>query len=129
MVSSKSSSEWPSPEAVLELRLKPNDAGASTVREYLAALLEALWQEGESFSGKRPFGNSGWQHDLLAPLIEAKFVRGTTDDDGYIESMPQISQAEASFIIVNAIRSMAGNKQQQANEPASASHGENPGRS
>lgn len=123
-----SSSEWPSPEAVLGLRLKPNDAGASTVREYLAALLEVLWQEGESFSGKRPFGNSDWQDDLLVPLIEAKFVRGTLDDDGYIGSMPQISRAEASFIIVTAIRSMAGDKQQQADEPTSASHGENPSR-
>ena len=36
-----------------------NDADAENIGEYLKALLSAVWHEGESFSGKRPFGNSG----------------------------------------------------------------------
>ena len=57
----------------LSLSLPENDAEAATVRDYLLELLHAVLVEEESFSGKRPFGNSGWQHDLLGPLGEAGF--------------------------------------------------------
>jgi hypothetical protein len=50
---------------ILALPMGPNDADAENVREYLKALLTELWREGESFSGKRPFGNSGWERELL----------------------------------------------------------------
>lgn len=50
--------------AVLEMPMPPNDAEAPTVGAFLIALLEKLWDEGEAFSGKRPFGNSGWEYDL-----------------------------------------------------------------
>lgn len=49
-------------------RLADNDAGAKTPREYFRKLLKALWEEGDSFSGKRPFGNSGWDSDLFDAL-------------------------------------------------------------
>lgn len=66
---------------VLGLPMDPaNDARAGTVREYLAGLLQALWTEGEGFSGKRPLGNSDWQYDLYAPLINGGLVTG--DDEG-----------------------------------------------
>jgi len=55
-------------EDVLSLQMPSNDADADTVREYLKALLTALWDEGESFSGKRPLGNSGWEFDLLEAI-------------------------------------------------------------
>ena len=32
-----------------------------TVKDYLKTLLHTLWDEEDGFSGKRPFGNSGWQ--------------------------------------------------------------------
>lgn len=68
------------PEEVLALRLPPNDADAATVRDYLKALLLVVWREGESFSGKRPFGNSGWDNDLLDALPESATVgRDATD--------------------------------------------------
>ncbi len=57
-----------------------------TVREYLKELLITLWDEGESFSGKRPFGNSGWQYDLYTALIKGGAITGTLDEDGYIAS-------------------------------------------
>lgn len=59
-----------------------NDAGAATVRGYLIALLAELWREEEGFSGKRPFGNSGWQYDVYVPMVRAGLVAGTFDEDG-----------------------------------------------
>jgi hypothetical protein len=64
-----------------------NDAGAATIREYLIQLLTVLWRENEGFSGKRPFGNSGWDYDLYGPLIEAGLISGRLDEDGFIEDV------------------------------------------
>lgn len=69
---------------VLALPMGENDAGAATVRDYLKALLSTLWDDGEGFSGKRPFGNSGWESELYAALVSAGAVEGTVDD-GYLE--------------------------------------------
>lgn len=62
---------------VAAIPLPPNseaasESGASTVGGYLIALLRQLWQEEEGFSGKRPFGNSGWTWDLYA--VVGQFV-------------------------------------------------------
>jgi hypothetical protein len=58
----------------------PSDIGEGmTVREYLAALLITLLEEGESFSGKRPFGNSGWEENLVIPAIECGALKGEID--------------------------------------------------
>jgi hypothetical protein len=64
----------------LNLRMPDDcDAGANiTVRDYLFELLIAVWDEGESFSGKRPFGNSGWEYDLYAPLIQAGLSKASS---------------------------------------------------
>ena len=43
-----------------------NDIGAKTIGEYFEKLLLTLWDEQEDFSGKRPFGNSGWEYDVYA---------------------------------------------------------------
>ncbi len=58
-------------DKVLNFALDPqqNDAGASTVRGYIVALAAAVWAEEEGFSGKRPFGNSGWKHEVLEPML------------------------------------------------------------
>ena len=58
-----------------------HDSGATTIGGYLVALLAALWDEGECFSPKRPFGNSGWERDLATPLEAAGYV-SIVDDDG-----------------------------------------------
>ena len=47
---------------ILDLAMRENDADAKTIRGYLGKILEKVWAEGESFSGKRPFGNSGNGH-------------------------------------------------------------------
>jgi hypothetical protein len=68
---------------VLALPMQPNDADAATIRDYLIALLLGVWREQEGFSGKRPFGNSGWPTDLMIPLVEAGAISGvlTRDED------------------------------------------------
>lgn len=60
----------------LDIEMQENDAGAKTIREYLKALLIKLWEEGEGFSGKRPFGNSGWEFEIYKALVVAEAVDG-----------------------------------------------------
>lgn len=50
-----------------EIYIEPEDV--YTIRDYLKALVATVWIEGEGFSGKRPFGNSGWQSTLYDTLI------------------------------------------------------------
>lgn len=90
---------------ILDLPMNPqdNDASASSVREYLVNLLLCLWAEGEGFSGKRPFGNSGWQHELYVPLVEHGIVTGVLDEDGFIES---VDTTKADLVIRDAIASL-----------------------
>lgn len=75
-------------DVVLATKMVPerNDAGASTIHEYLTTLLLKVWDENENFDGKRPFGNSSWDYELAEALIEAGLIEGTLDSDGYLES-------------------------------------------
>lgn len=59
---------------ILDLPMQDNDSGASTIRGYLKELLAELWREQEGFSGKRPFGNSGWTWDMLIALGKAGLI-------------------------------------------------------
>jgi hypothetical protein len=67
--------------------MQDNDAGAKTIGDYLKLLLLTLWDEEEGFSGKRPFGNSGWQYEIYKALISAKVVNGKLDEDGHIDEV------------------------------------------
>lgn len=69
---------------LLNLPLPSNDADAPTVRDYLIALLREAWEQGENFC-KRPFGNSGWQYEIYAPMVKAGIVPGTIDSDGELD--------------------------------------------
>lgn len=94
----------PDPQAVLSLPLDPdNDSGATTVRGYLIKLLETLWREQEGFSGKRPFGNSSWECDLLIPLVKAGLIEGSLDEDGYLETL---DDGAGEAVILAAIKAL-----------------------
>ena len=80
-----------------------NDAGAKTIGEYFKKLLLTLWKEGEGFSGKRPFGNSGWDYEIYAALIKAGVVPGNLDEDGYVEN---IDYDKADIAVMEAIESI-----------------------
>lgn len=72
-------------EDALGLRFDSDAGDNGTIRQYLYALLSTLWEEEEGFSGKRPFGNSGWAYDMYKPLIKAEYMDGKLDSNGYIE--------------------------------------------
>ncbi len=69
------------PRHVLELEFESMDFNKPiTIREYLEELLKTLWREGEGFSGKRPFGNSGWQYDMYSVLKKKGLIREKLDE-------------------------------------------------
>lgn len=98
-----SASQPTSPHEVLALPMEDNDSGADTVRGYLLALLAELWKHGEGFSGKRPFGNSGWETDLYHPLVKAGYISGTLDEDGYLDDY---DDAGGAWLIAAAIEAL-----------------------
>lgn len=93
---------------LLDLRFQCDDLGREvSIREYLCELLTTLWTEGECFSGKRPFGNSGWEYDLYIPLLKAGAITGTLDSEGYIDT---IDTAAANKTVLGLIAEMSAPK-------------------
>ncbi len=90
---------------ILDLVMQDNDAGAGTVREYLLALLRGAWEEGEGFSGKRPFGNSSWEYDLYYVLVRNELMAGTFDEDGYANTDFDTDAGHA--LILSAIEALS----------------------
>lgn len=88
---------------ILAIPMGDNDIEAQTVGEYLRALLSTLWQEDEGFSGKRPFGNSGWKWDVYTALVKAGVVGGAFDEDGYLDGC---DEEAADRLILSAIGEM-----------------------
>lgn len=78
-----------------------------TIREYFHKLLSTLWEEQDSFSGKRPFGNSCWYFSVIVALIEAGAIKGTIsrDEDGYVEHS-YFNKDEASTFVQGLIAQM-----------------------
>lgn len=93
----------PAPDAPLHVPMRENDAGASTIGEYLIKLLTVVWKSGED-AVHRPFGNSGWQWDVYEALIKAGLVKGTVtvDEDGQVEDVDTDPRA-ADELITEAI--------------------------
>lgn len=82
--------DHPTGADVLAVAMAPddNDIGAGSIREYLVALARQVWVDGEGFSGKRPWGNSGWTTPVEYALIQARYVRGVIDPDyGYVDEV------------------------------------------
>lgn len=75
------------------------------VIEWLHKLLDTIWVEEEGFSGKRPFGNSGWSLDLIYALIDCGYIPGKIerDEDGdFIDS--EYDSREADRLVRELIR-------------------------
>ncbi len=91
-------------QEILALEFESRDLYRTlTIKEYLKELLRTLWQEGEGFSGKRPFGNSGWQYDLYAPLIKHNLISGKFDEDGYIEEIDEEAGDRLVLSLIHAL--------------------------
>lgn len=73
--------------AALNTQFEHQDVGILTYREFFRACMLRLWVEGEGFSGKRPFGNSGWENDLYIGLAAAGYIDGklVEEDEDYVE--------------------------------------------
>lgn len=89
--------------AALEVRFDSDAGDNLTVRDYLHKLLDTLWFDGEEFSGKRPFGNSGWDYELYTPLVKAKFIKGSLDSDGYIADIDDEQAAKFVFELISVM--------------------------
>jgi len=104
-------SETLTPQQVLALPLHPrNDSGATTVCGYLVKLLAQCWSDGENFNGKRPFGNSDWESDLLLPLVQAGQIEGVIEEsDAWGPSLDEIEwdeERKGMHIIAEAIQAL-----------------------
>lgn len=78
------------PAEALDIRFVDPDSGDDmTIRAYFKRQLATLWEEGESFSGKRPFGNSGWEGYLEEPLVLYGFIGGEVTHGIYNEETRQ----------------------------------------
>lgn len=81
-----------------------SDAGENlSVRDYLHKLLHKLWSQGEGFSSKRPFGNSGWESDIYAALVAGGFVSGEIDEDGFLVSCDEDEANQLVFEMIDAV--------------------------
>lgn len=85
---------------LIDVPMLENDINAKAVGDFLKALLLCLWNEAECFSSKRPFGNSDWQYQVYASLINAGYEIGTLDSDLYVDTL---DQEKADELILRAI--------------------------
>lgn len=91
---------------ILDLAMEENDADAATIRDYLKELLVMVWEKDESFSGKRPFGNSGWKYDIYRTLATHKLIEAEIDEDGDIIDIQRSEYSKADQLISEAIASL-----------------------
>ena len=91
-------------EAALDTPFESQDIGDTTPRKYMHCLLLTLLDEGEGFSGKRPWGNSGWEGEMALPLIKSGALKGsismhdpefpecTYDREEYADTLAEMSE-------------------------------------
>lgn len=82
-------------KTVLEIRFDSDAGDDLSVREWLCDLLQTVWSEGECFSGKRPWGNSGWEYDIYNSLAKAGVIPGELDEDGCLIELKDANMAAA----------------------------------
>ena len=89
---------------LVDCPMQENDAGAETLADYFQALLLKIWEEGEGFSGKRPFGNSGWQYEVYYCLVKNGLVGGEIDRE--CEDLISVDKYAAEKFISEYLRSL-----------------------
>jgi hypothetical protein len=75
-----------------------------TVEFYLIRLLSTLWYKSHLFSGNRPFGKSGWKHDIEKALIQNEYIKGKIDEYGYVEEGDSRALDEIILNIINLLK-------------------------
>lgn len=95
------------PKELLSLPVM-RDGKQLTVKQYLYDLLSLLWIEGKNFNSKRPFGSSGWEHDIYTALIKHKLIVGKLDKDDYVQ---EVDVHEANqYVLTHIIQPFFGIK-------------------
>ena len=89
--------------AALDTSFESMDIGTVTARAYLKRLLHDLLMKGESFSGKRPWGNSGWEHELAMPLSIAGVIDADIEDERYAYPKDEDDYKAALAALVEAL--------------------------
>ena len=89
------------PQELLDFKFYCNDLDRTlTVREYFVELLATLWREADGFSGKRPFGNSGWNFEIEGALVESGKIPGKLEYGEYIaDENPDPLIIEAIYLL------------------------------
>ena len=87
----------------IKIPMQENDAGAKTIGEYFEKLLFTLWEEEDCFSGKRPFGNSGWKGELYLALVTADVVNGVIDEEGFLDDYDDVAADRVCREIISGI--------------------------
>lgn len=92
---------------VLSITFYSNDLDKDiTLRDYFKELLKELWREQEGFSGKRPFGNSGWDADIAIALIREGLVDGdVVEYDGWDE-LVTVDHKQLDAVVLEAISNL-----------------------
>lgn len=86
------------PQEILSITLDKNDANANTIGQYLFTLTRKVWDEEETFSGYRPFGNSGWTDTIIHALILNDVISGELDEYGRVDdfNLKQLNEVMSS---------------------------------
>lgn len=99
-------------EKILNTSFYTMEGDNVTIRRYLHKLLTTLWSQGEGFSGKRPFGNSGWEFDLYKGLINYSREYGSLDEEeGYVEDVNTLKCNDMIFDLIDYIFSDSNDAQ------------------
>lgn len=104
-------------QQILALPMGDNDAHATTIGDYFARLAEQAWIEEEGFSGKRPFGNSGWQHEVYHALVTNKVITGEIDNYGYVEDYDGHAADQIITSVLKFLRKIDWASAQEYKEP------------
>jgi hypothetical protein len=89
---------------ILAIEFESLDLGYPlSLRQYLKELLKTLWQEGEEFSGKRPFGNRDWQYEIYEALARKGLIAGQLDKDGFLTESNKQAADELVLKLIEAL--------------------------
>lgn len=98
---------------ILKAPMGENDAGAKTIGEYLIKLSHECWAQEDGFSGKRPFGNSGWVHEIYNALadtfpkeIKAVWYDIAEDEDESYRELESFDMKAANKMISTAYQAL-----------------------
>lgn len=95
---------------VLATPMQRDDAHATTVGDYLHRLLTRLWDDGDTFDGKRPFGNSDWPLEVAAALIASGLVSGSLDEHGYVTTLNEDALEAAMHAAIDVLFAPDGDR-------------------